>query len=222
MRLGFAPFRGSNPRASAPEQHFAEMTKCLAWCRPGAADAARHRRAGRQGRQGGRREFRDQLLSPSLRDLEELPHVEARPAGQARRPLTDGLHQALEVIICSSRGTHWFESTRPYGGPVSRCPAGYGSGMDSSVITQLGAIVTAEGSRQERAALAAGLVRRATGARWAGTYKVTDAVVTWKATAPGPSAAPPSWTASAWPTPCVRSGPAAPPVADTVVAPSAH
>ena len=50
--------------------------------------------------------------------------------------------------------------------------------MDNSVITQLGAIVTAEGSRQERAALAANLVRRTTGARWAGIYTVTDAVVT--------------------------------------------
>ena len=50
--------------------------------------------------------------------------------------------------------------------------------MDNSVIPQLGAIVTAEGSRQERAALAADLVRRATGARWAGIYAVTDAVVT--------------------------------------------
>jgi GAF domain-containing protein len=50
--------------------------------------------------------------------------------------------------------------------------------MDDSVITALGAVVTGEGSRQERAVRAADLVRRATGARWAGIYTVTGAVVT--------------------------------------------
>jgi GAF domain-containing protein len=49
--------------------------------------------------------------------------------------------------------------------------------MDESVIAELGVIAAREGSRQERAAQAAGLVRRATGARWVGIYTVTDAVV---------------------------------------------
>ena len=55
---------------------------------------------------------------------------------------------------------------------------GYVTGMDDSVIAQLGAIATREGSREERAARAADLVRRAMDARWVGIYTVTDAVVT--------------------------------------------
>ena len=55
---------------------------------------------------------------------------------------------------------------------------GYVSGMDDSVIAQLGVIATGEGSREERAARAADLVRQATGARWVGIYTVTGAVVT--------------------------------------------
>jgi GAF domain-containing protein len=50
--------------------------------------------------------------------------------------------------------------------------------MDDSVIAQLGVIMARQGSRRERAAPAADLVRRATGARWVGIYTVTDAVVT--------------------------------------------
>jgi hypothetical protein len=38
--------------------------------------------------------------------------------------------------------------------------------MDDSVIAQLGVIATGKGSREERAAQAAHLVRRATGARF--------------------------------------------------------
>jgi putative methionine-R-sulfoxide reductase with GAF domain len=50
--------------------------------------------------------------------------------------------------------------------------------MDDSVIAELGVISAGEGSREERAARAADLVCRATGARWVGIYTVTDAVVT--------------------------------------------
>ena len=50
--------------------------------------------------------------------------------------------------------------------------------MGDSVIAELGAIAASGGSRQERAARAADVVRRATGARWVGIYTVTDAVVT--------------------------------------------
>jgi L-methionine (R)-S-oxide reductase len=50
--------------------------------------------------------------------------------------------------------------------------------MDHSVIAQLGVIAAREGSRGERAARAADLVRRVTGARWVGIYTVTGAVVT--------------------------------------------
>ena len=67
-------------------------------------------------------------------------------------------------------------------GETSRISApvglGYVTGMDDSVIAQLGAIATREGSREERAARAADLVRRAMDARWVGIYTVTDAVVT--------------------------------------------
>ena len=54
---------------------------------------------------------------------------------------------------------------------------GYVSGMDDDVIARLGLIVTREGSREERAARAAELVRRVAGARWAGIYTVTGTVV---------------------------------------------
>jgi L-methionine (R)-S-oxide reductase len=50
--------------------------------------------------------------------------------------------------------------------------------MDDSVIAHLSAIATSQGSREDRAAQAADLVRRATGVRWAGIYTVTEAVVT--------------------------------------------
>jgi L-methionine (R)-S-oxide reductase len=59
--------------------------------------------------------------------------------------------------------------------------------MDDAVIAELGLIAAAEGPREERSELAADLVRRATGARWAGIYTVTDAAVTCDAWS-GPSA----------------------------------
>jgi GAF domain-containing protein len=49
--------------------------------------------------------------------------------------------------------------------------------MDDSVIAQLGAVATSEGSRQERATRAANLIRQTTGARWVVIYTVTGAVV---------------------------------------------
>jgi putative methionine-R-sulfoxide reductase with GAF domain len=49
--------------------------------------------------------------------------------------------------------------------------------MDDDVIARLGLIVTGEGSPEERAARAADLVRRVTGARWVGIYTVTGTVV---------------------------------------------
>lgn len=45
------------------------------------------------------------------------------------------------------------------------------------MIARLGLIVTGEGSPEERAARAADLVRRVTGARWVGIYTVTGTVV---------------------------------------------
>lgn len=50
-------------------------------------------------------------------------------------------------------------------------------GMDDSVTAQLDVIATAKGSRGERAARAAELVRQVTGARWVGIYTVIGAVV---------------------------------------------
>ena len=63
--------------------------------------------------------------------------------------------------------------------------------MADSVIGQLGVIATGEGSREERAAGAANLIRRATGARWVGIYTVTGAAVTCDAwSGPGAPAHP--------------------------------
>lgn len=74
------------------------------------------------------------------------------------------------------------QAAAPVGGPPMAASAtrglGYLSGMDDSVIAQLGVIATGQGSRQERARLAADMVRQATGARWVGIYTVTGAVVT--------------------------------------------
>jgi putative methionine-R-sulfoxide reductase with GAF domain len=50
--------------------------------------------------------------------------------------------------------------------------------MDKAVIGRLGIIAAGEGSREVRAAQAADLVRRATGARWVGIYTVAGAMVT--------------------------------------------
>jgi len=49
--------------------------------------------------------------------------------------------------------------------------------MDDSVLARLGTVAAGKGSRQERAARAADLVRQASGARWVGIYSVTGAVV---------------------------------------------
>jgi len=68
------------------------------------------------------------------------------------------------------------DRVRPGGPPTPVTPGrlGYVSGMDDSVIAQLGVIATGEGSREERAAQAADLVGQATGARWVGIYTITS------------------------------------------------
>jgi L-methionine (R)-S-oxide reductase len=50
--------------------------------------------------------------------------------------------------------------------------------MDESVIGQLVVIAAGDRPREERAARAADLVRRAAGARWVGVYTVAGAMVT--------------------------------------------
>ena len=54
--------------------------------RPGRAEGLRHQPAGLPGRHPGHRRVRDRRLPPAVPDREELPDVQARPAGPADLP----------------------------------------------------------------------------------------------------------------------------------------
>ena len=71
----------------------------------------RHQPRGLPRRDAGRTELRDRELPQALRDREELPHVEVRPAGQARLPPQARLHRGPpDDRVRHLRISRWIEA----------------------------------------------------------------------------------------------------------------